>query len=92
MKETQQNAELNTKAEAADSEKPNPGRTARLIAGKTCIGRIRRARLKDGRKCGISERGIQVSHGAGDISEDAEHLSFGVIPREAFHDPEQGGV
>ena len=48
MKETQQNAELNTKAEAADSEKPNPGRTARLIAGKTCIGRIRRARLKDG--------------------------------------------
>lgn len=48
MKETQQNAELNAKAEAADSEKPNPGRTARLIAGKTCIGRIRRARLKDG--------------------------------------------
>ena len=35
MKETQQNAELNTKAEAADSEKPNPGRTERLIAGKT---------------------------------------------------------
>ncbi|WP_105304989.1 SAF domain-containing protein [Anaerolactibacter massiliensis] len=48
MKETQQNAELNTKAEAADSEKPNLGRTERLIAGKTCIGRIRRARLKDG--------------------------------------------
>lgn len=48
MKETQQNAELITKAEAADSEKPNPGRTERLIAGKTCIGRIRRARLKDG--------------------------------------------
>lgn len=48
MKETQQNTELNTKAEAADSEKPNPERSERLIAGKTCIGRIRRARLKDG--------------------------------------------
>lgn len=48
MKETQQNAELNTKAEAADSEKANPERTEQLIAGKTCIGRIRRARLKDG--------------------------------------------
>ena len=48
MKETQQNEQLNSKAEAADSEKANPERTERLIAGKTCIGRIRRARLKDG--------------------------------------------
>lgn len=48
MKDTQQNYELNTKTEAADSEKTNPERSERLIAGKTCIGRIRRARLKDG--------------------------------------------
>lgn len=48
MKETKQNAQLNTKAEASETEKSNPERTERLIAGKTCIGRIRRARLKDG--------------------------------------------
>ena len=48
MKEMQQNAQLNTEAEAVVSEKSNPQRTERLIAGKTCIGRIRRARLKDG--------------------------------------------
>ncbi len=48
MKETQQNADLSKKAEATGSEKSNPERSERLIAGKSCIGRIRRARLKDG--------------------------------------------
>ena len=38
MKEMQQNAQLNTEAEAVVSEKSNPQRTERLIAGKTCIG------------------------------------------------------
>ena len=48
MKETQQNADLSKKAGATGSEKSNPERSERLIAGKSCIGRIRRARLKDG--------------------------------------------
>ena len=48
MKETQQNADLSKKAEATGSEKSNPERSERLIAGKSCSGRIRRARLKDG--------------------------------------------